>query len=257
LKGYLTYVAIELGEPGARIAGERGDVVVLIDALRASTTITCALAAGAQRVLPVLHVDEAKTLTARHGYLCAGERGGAKVSGFDFGNSPTEMLAEQDRLRGQTLVLTTSNGTRCVRAAVESGASAVLSGALPNAAAAVLAARRLADRHGRHITLLAAGLDDAVAIEDMFAARWLLQVLVSLGQQAGVPVDHAPYAPVAAADSPEVFRTSEAGVRLAGLGYAADVAYCARIDVLQMVPWYRTEVGFVPWTGEPEETSND
>jgi 2-phosphosulfolactate phosphatase len=256
-KGHLTYVTIEIGEPGARIAGERGDVVVLIDALRASTTITCALAAGAQRVLPVLDVDEAKALTARHGYLCAGERGGAKVPGFDFGNSPTEMLTERLRLRGQTLVLTTSNGTRCVHAAVAAGAAAVLSGALPNADATVLAAWRLADRHGRHITLLAAGIDDEVAIEDTFAARWLLQALVSLGRQAGVPVGHAPLAPVAAADSAEVFRTSEAGVRLTGLGYAADVAYCARIDVLRIVPLYRAGVGFVIWTGEPEETNDD
>ena len=247
------YVTIELGEPGARIAGERGDVVVLIDALRASTTITCALAAGAQRVLPVLYVDEAKALTARHGYLCAGERGGAKVPGFDFGNSPTEMLTERGRLRGQTLVLTTSNGTRCVRAAAEAGAAAIVSGALPNATAAALAAWRLADRHGCPITLLAAGIDDDVAIEDTFAARWLLQALVSLGQQAGTPVGHATFAPVAASDSMEVFRTSEAGVRLSGLGYAADVAYCARIDLLQIVPFYRAEVGFVRWNSEPED----
>lgn len=257
LKGHLTYVTIELGEPGARMAGERGDVVVLIDALRASTTITCALAAGAQRVLPVLHVDEATALTAWHGYLCAGERGGAKVPGFDFGNSPTEMLTGRDRLRGQTLVLTTSNGTRCVQAAVEAGAAALVSGALPNAAATVLAAWRLADRHGRDITLLAAGLDDEVAIEDTFAARWLLQALVALGEQAGAPITHAPFESVAAADSAEVFRTSEAGVRLTGLGYAADVAYCARIDSLRIVPLYRAQVGFVPWTGEPEETSDD
>jgi 2-phosphosulfolactate phosphatase len=268
LKGYLTDVAVELGEPGARTAGRRGDVVVLIDALRASTTITCALFAGARRVLPVLHVDEAEALAARHGYLCAGERGGATVPGFDFGNSPTEMLANQDRLRGQTLVLTTSNGTRCVQAALQAGATAVLSGALPNAGAVVQTAWKLAGRtaprgvreRGNDITLLAAGIEDEPTVEDSFAARWLLQALIG---RFGDAVGHAPFEPVVASDSIELFRTSEAGVRLTGLGYADDVAYCAQIDVLRAVPVFCAETGFVLWTVDSDcnngarETSHD
>jgi 2-phosphosulfolactate phosphatase len=254
LRGRLTDVAIELGEPGARIAGQRGDVVVLIDALRASVTITCALCAGAQRVLPVLHVDQARMLSERPGYLCAGERGGAKVPGFDFGNSPTEMLANRGRLRDQTLALTTSNGTRCVQAAFQAGAAAILAGALPNAEAAVRVAWELADHtaggglpaRGCNVTLLAAGIEDEMTVEDSFAARWLLQMLVD---QHGDAIGYAPFDPVAPAASTELFRTSEAGIRLTGLGYADDVAYCARIDVLRAVPVFRPETGFVLWTG--------
>ncbi len=251
----MTYVAIELGEPGARIAGRRGDVVVLIDALRASVTLTCALVAGARRVVPVLHVDEARTLAEREGYLCAGERGGARVPGFDLGNSPTEMLANRHRLCGQTLALTTSNGTRCVQAAVQTGAAAIVAGALPNAEAAVRAAWELANHsvgtpqgRGRNITLLAAGIQDEMTVEDSFTACWLLQALVELH---GGAVEHATFEPVIPEAAAELFRTSEAGIRLTGLGYADDVAYCAKMDVLQVVPVFRPEVGFVEWAGSP------
>lgn len=255
----MTYVAIELGEPGARIAGRRGDVVVLIDALRASVTIACALYAGARRVLPVLHVDETRALAEQHGYLRAGERGGARVPGFDFGNSPTEMLANRDRLRGQTLALTTSNGTRCVQAAFQAGAVAILAGSLPNAEAAVQAAWALADHggggalpdRGRNVTLLAAGIEDEMTVEDSFAARWLLQTLDGL---YGDAVAHAPFEPVVPTAGAELFRTSEAGIRLTGLGYADDVAYCAQIDVLRAVPVFRPETGFVLWTGRPADS---
>ena len=233
---------IELGSQGARCAAARGDVVVLIDALRASTTIACGLSAGASRVIPVLTVEEALALRQQDHYFVAGERGGAKVEGFDFGNSPTELLAHRADLTGRPLVLTTSNGTRCVRIALENGASAILAAAPPNACVAVEAMWKLADRLNRNIALLAAGLDDMDNDEDMFTARALLQILE---RDFGVQPVNVTGSRVELADSPRIFTGSEAGQRLTRLGYGADVAFCAQFDCLTVVPIYQEGVGFI------------
>ncbi len=238
---------IELGGQGAARAARRGDVVVLIDALRASTTIACALVAGASRVIPVLTVEEALALRDQHRYLLAGERGGARVEGFDFGNSPTELLAHRAELRGRPLVLTTSNGTRCVRMALAAGATAILTAAPPNARAAMRAASGLASRLNRDITLLAAGLDDRPNDEDTFTAQALRQILE---HDFGVAPTDGTEKLAELSESWRVFTSSEAGQRLTRLGYEADVTFCSQFDLLNIVPIYRDERGFVPMESE-------
>jgi len=128
-------------------------VVVIIDALRSSVTITSALVVGAVKVIPVLTVAGARAYLGREGYLVAGERGGVQVEDFHLGNSPTELWRQAVEMRGKTLVLTTSNGTRCLEAAQEGGATAVLTGSLPNATALAQAAFDLAGGRGRDISL--------------------------------------------------------------------------------------------------------
>jgi 2-phosphosulfolactate phosphatase len=151
-------VFLQIGVSGAREAATRGDVAVVIDALRASVTIISALVVGAVKVIPVLTVAEARAYVGQEGYLVTGERGGVQIEGFHFGNSPTELGRQAAEVRGKTLVLTTSSGTRCVEAArggaqcpepcpeprrracpeLAEGAveeAAVLAGALPNATA--------------------------------------------------------------------------------------------------------------------------
>ena len=76
----------ELGEAGARRGARRGDAVIVIDALRASTTIPTALQAGAIQVIPALTVEQANAYLEDPTCVVAGERGGAKVAGFHFGN---------------------------------------------------------------------------------------------------------------------------------------------------------------------------
>src|SRR5438105_15063042 len=93
----------------------RGSVAVVIDVLRATTTIVHALAAGCTAVRPVAEVDEARALADRlpaGKVLLGGERGGAPLPGFDLGTSPREYTAR--RCKGTTLVLTTSNATRAL-----------------------------------------------------------------------------------------------------------------------------------------------
>jgi 2-phosphosulfolactate phosphatase len=114
---------------GARKA--RG-VTVVIDVFRAFSGACYAYARGAKRLIPVAEIDAALSIKREHPeYLTIGERGGKKVNGFDFGNSPTE-ISEAD-VRGRTIVHTTSAGTQGLTNAP--GADVVLTGSLVNAAA--------------------------------------------------------------------------------------------------------------------------
>ena len=231
---------LRVGVPGAREAAARGDVVVVIDALRASVTITSALIVGAVKVIPVLTVAEARAYLGREGYLVAGERGGVQIEGFHFGNSPTELWRQATEVRGKTLILTTSSGTRCVEAARKE-AAAVVTGAIPNATALSQAAFDLAGERGREISLVAAGFDDQATVEDLFAAQVIAQRLVAMGAvlAEGEWSEYPAESKVA-----EVLRSSPSGRKLRGLGYSEDVAFCAQIDVFDVVPIYQGD-GFV------------
>ncbi|MDH4138855.1 MAG: 2-phosphosulfolactate phosphatase, partial [Anaerolineae bacterium] len=173
-------VFLKVGAPGAREAAARSDVVVVIDALRASVTITSALVVGAVKVIPVVTITEARAYLDQEGYLVAGERGGVQIEGFHFGNSPTELWRQAAEVRGKTLILTTSSGTRCVEAAQE-GAGAILAGALPNATALAQAAFDLAGERGRELSLVAAGFNGQATVEDLFAARLIAHRLAGMG----------------------------------------------------------------------------
>jgi len=87
--------------------------VVVIDILRATTTMVVAYENGANNVVPVEHLEDALSYRER-GYLIAGERNGVKVDGFDMGNSPQEFT--KDIVEGQNIVLSTTNGTKAINA---------------------------------------------------------------------------------------------------------------------------------------------
>jgi 2-phosphosulfolactate phosphatase len=144
-------------------------------------------------------------------------------------------------VRGKTLVLTTSSGTRCVEAAQEGRVAAVLTGALPNATALSQAAFDLAGQQGRDVSLIAAGFDDQATVEDLFAARLIARRLAAMGAvlAEGEWDDH-----LAESEAAEILKNSPSGQKLKGLGYGEDVAFCAQIDVLNVVPIYRGD-GFV------------
>jgi 2-phosphosulfolactate phosphatase len=162
---------IELKDHLAGARAARG-LTVIIDVFRACSTLACAVAFGATRVLPVAGVRQARELSARlPGALLAGERHARRLPGFDAGNSPTELAAID--LRGRTLVHTTHAGTRglaCSRAAPE-----VLAGAFVNisAVAAYIAARR-----PPRVTLVRMGHEARErCVEDDLYARCLIDLL--------------------------------------------------------------------------------
>ncbi|MBS7654517.1 2-phosphosulfolactate phosphatase, partial [Candidatus Bathyarchaeota archaeon] len=106
-------VNIEFLAKDSEKAAKRGDLIIIIDALRCCSSIVTALANGAEAIIPVKTLREAYRIHARNPkYLLAGERGGLKPRGFDLGNSPLEYTSE--RVHGKIILLTTTSGTTAI-----------------------------------------------------------------------------------------------------------------------------------------------
>jgi len=215
-------------------------VVLVVDVLRASTTIAAALANGARAVVPLEGVDEAiaraKSLE-RSEVLLAGERKMKPIRGFDLGNSPREFSA--DVVNGKTIVMTTTNGTAALSGTA--GALEVVVGAFANYSA-VLAWLRAAARAGKSITVLCAGSSGRFALEDAICAGRFVRGVARRGLDPELG-DAAKIAAIVdrrmGGDLPAVLRNSEHGVALIQAGLGEDVTYCAAIDTHPVVPVYR------------------
>ena len=215
------------GERGARRAARPRSVVVVVDAFRASTTIAVLVSKGA-RVVPVASIEEAASAEAD---FRIGERGSAKVTGFDFGNSPTEILASEIP-PDATVALSTTNGTRIVEAA--SGARAILTGAFVNAESL---AEYLSDGtyDDAEVVLVGCGWEGRRASEDEVAAGAILHRLRSRGadldERAARVVER--YLMSAATSALE---NNSAARRLKRLGYERDLDFCLAEDTVPVVP---------------------
>ena len=214
-----------------------GGIAIVIDVLRASTTIVTALAHGATGVRPVLTVEVARALAAGFGsgsdsgVLLGGERGGLRIDGFDLGNSPLEYA--RARVAGRRIVITTTNGTAAVDACTD--ASEVLIGAIVNRAAAAARARELAVAHGTStIHLVCAGTDGEVTEEDRLAAGAILDAAGALETFRGVLSAAADTGAASAITA--AFAMSRGGRNLIELGMRADLPAAAAIDSLRVVP---------------------
>lgn len=218
-------VSLAIGRRGAAQAGERGDVVVVIDCLRASSTIVTALACGLRAVVPTLSEKPIRRANA----VTAGERNGRKLPGFDHGNSPLEIRTHDHR--GKTLYLSTTNGTPCIEMAAH-GAAAVLIGCLLNARAVARASARLARERGHGITLVAAGRRGESAVEDVLGAGEIARRIdgAELCQELAREGRRTAF---------EVFFSSPSGQNLLALGYREDIEHCAQSDLYDLVPIYR------------------
>jgi 2-phosphosulfolactate phosphatase len=208
-----------------------GRTVIVIDALRATSTIAAALVSGASGVIPVETVAQARRI-AEEGDLLAGERHCEKIPGFHLGNSPYEF--SRDAVSGKRIVLTTTNGTRGIQKA--SQAATVLAGSFMNAAACAAAAIRLQ----RDVTLLCCGTRDVFALEDGLCAGLIVRELQSASKRPPELGDFA--AAMAAAYSQceagleEALLHSDSGIRLSSLGYKEDVTLCAGVNRFDAVP---------------------
>jgi len=141
----------------------QGGIAVMIDVLRASTTITHALAGGAAQVIPCRTVDEARSIrAATDDCLLGGERGGEILPGFDLGNSPAAYA--RDMVGGRTIVFTTTNGTRALFRSAQ--AARILVGSFAN----LDAVARLLESSDRPVHLVCAGTDGFVSTEDTLFA---------------------------------------------------------------------------------------
>lgn len=229
----------------ALVAPERlaGGVAVVLDVLRATTTMIHALAAGCDCIRPCGTVEEAREvadyLRAGKSLLC-GEREGMMVPGFDAGNSPREFTCA--RCKGQTIVLTTSNGTRALLHATQ--AERVLIGGFVNYSAVCEQLKA----EMRPIHVLCAGEAGGVALEDTLLAGAIVDYLVALPE---VQVDDGARLAWDCFEHhgrhlEEAMRLSSGGARLQLLGYDEDIRACGRVDVYHLVPELRRD----PWRVE-------
>ena len=214
------------GEKGAREAARRGAAVVVVDTYRASTTIAVLVAHGA-RVVPVASIEAAEAYPAD---LRIGERGSAKVKGFDFGNSPTEV--EEARIPpGSTVVLSSTNGTRIIEAA--HGSPAIYIGAFVNAGAVAEELLRSATADSR-VVVVGCGWRGRRSSEDESAAGEILGRL----RQGGADLEERAERIVKEhRKRPErALLDNTAARRLKRLGYERDLGFCLTPDTVPVVP---------------------
>jgi 2-phosphosulfolactate phosphatase len=206
----------------------RGWLGIAIDVLRATTTLSVALANGARRVVPLAEPSAALALRAADAQaLACGERGGRMLPGFDLGNSPFEYAA--DRVAGRTLAFASTNGSKAL-VALE-GSEARWLGAFVTATALLHALE-----HAPRVRMVCAGRLGAFALEDAACAGWLCAHLAA----RGATLDNAAarlVADLAPRDADEIRRVVESSAHardLVALGpeYARDVAFCATLDAL-------------------------
>ncbi|MGI9659322.1 MAG: 2-phosphosulfolactate phosphatase [Gaiellaceae bacterium] len=198
---------------------------VVIDVLRATSTIAQALDAGYERVQCCVGVDDARALRDELGHgVLAGERQCVRIPGFDLGNSPREFLEPAD----QVAILTTTNGTRALVAAAER-CDLVFAASLSNLGAVATAVLGV----GRDVSIVCAGVEGAFATDDAYCAGLLVTLL------EGERTDAAD----AAVRLYESFETAEDGLRASQSGrnllaaeLEEDIAWCARVDSLAVVP---------------------
>jgi len=214
--------------------GASGRTVVVLDVLRATSSIVHALVNGARRIIPVSAVEEAVRKAeelGRDAVLLCGERDCQRIRGFDLGNSPEEFTA--GRVAGRTLIMTTTNGTPALLASA--GGAQCLVGALLNAGAV---AARLAAAE-RDALILCSGREGRFAYEDAICAGLILRRLRKL-RPRGLTNDAGRAAlrllGRRETSPPPALWRSAAGRRLEELGLGGDVQFCAQVDLHEAVP---------------------
>jgi 2-phosphosulfolactate phosphatase len=214
-----------------------GATVLVVDVLRASTTIIAALSAGCPAVTPVADAREARRRGGAAGALLAGERRGEPIDGFDLGNSPLEYRA--DRVRGRSVVMTTSNGTRALLAAREARAVGVA--ALVNLSAAA----GWAAAEGRDVVVLCAGERGRRSLEDHVCAGLLVERVRAAAPAAAssaAALEALAQGRQYAGDVTRLAADSPWARHLAASGRGADVAACLLLDTTALVPRYLASV---------------
>lgn len=215
-------------------------VCIVVDVLRATSSIVTMLDRGASEIVVCASIEEARRIAADEPgrYLLCGEVESLPPPGFDCGNSPSE-FSRMD-LRGRAVLLATSNGTAALTSAAEG--AAVLVGSLLNLSAVAGAARERARRGGYDISAVCAGTDCGrrFSLEDRFCAGALVEELAGRCPEQPHLSDDA----VAAVrlyrsyrrSAVAALRQAEHGQALVGAGLGEDVAFCARVNVSSLAP---------------------
>lgn len=209
---------------------------IVIDVLRATTTMATALESGADGIQVFDDIDALFRASARwpaERRLLAGERGGEQIEGFDLGNSPAECTPA--RVAGKRLFMSTTNGTRALERVQR--VPILLTAALTNRAAVV---RYLLQEQPHTVWIVAAGWRGGFSLEDTICAGAIAHAL-SVERDSDCAGDDEAIAAMALFEQwqsrlPQLLRYAHHGRGLAALGCDADLDYCARLDSVKVVP---------------------
>lgn len=215
----------------------RGKTVVVIDVLRATSTILTALANGAKSVVPVEDMGAAGKIATNldpSSYLLCGEKDGKQIEGYDLGNSPFEYTEEV--VTGKTLILNTTNGTKAlVRSA---HASKVYIAGFLN----VNAVCEQLKVDTNEISIVCSGWKGRLSLEDVLCAGFIVNQVY----EGVIPEDAKDGAKVAMGLYERFGKEIEATVhatnhakRLIGLGFESDIAYCCKVDTFDFAPEFK------------------
>ncbi len=213
----------------------RGKTVVIIDVLRASSTIQTALENGAAGIIPLGESDDPERYTryleASEILLC-GEKGGLKVEGYKLGNSPLEY--ERQIVEKKTIILKTTNGTQAIARC--STARDILIGSFLNLSALGNALKK---HDQKDLLLICSGWNRRLSIEDLLCAGAILHILF----EKKIPNLASDGVKVACGlfekfghDIPGLIHSSNHAKRLREIDYEEDVAYCSQVDLFSSVP---------------------
>ena len=209
------------------------DVSIMVDALRASTTITLALD-NFKKIIPCTTLEEAFKLKNKYDALLAGERNGRKIDGFDIGNTPT--LIKDMKTSHDTLIFTSTNGTRILK----NMTSKVLVGCMINAKAVALKSIKLAESH---IDVVMAGVKGEFAIEDFLASGEILYQISKNLKNCKLD-EYAKASIMASRDYDalkKAFMSSKSAKRLIELNYKSDVELSSLKNISENVAIFKNK----------------
>ncbi len=215
----------------------RGKTVIVIDVLRASTTIAAALRSGAKEIIPVTTVESAVKISGNlfgDVILLAGERNGRMIEGFNLGNSPLEYTEE--KVKGKSIIFSSTNGSQAMVKARYAREMSVCGFINISAATNALVAGR------RDFVILCAGKSGMFSIEDAVCAG---MVLHKLSEDSTIDLELSDAALAAftlhkafGRNILKMLKNSEHGRYLAGIGFAEDLNTCAGIDTIPVLPQF-------------------
>lgn len=212
----------------------KGKTVAIIDVLRVCTTIAHALANGCERIIPVDTVEAATNLTAsldKKVTLLGGEKEGRRIDGFNLGNSPLEYAPEV--VKGKTIILATSNGTRAVWKS--QAAKEILIGSFVNMGSV---ADYLAKAGGDIVTIVCAGKQGRFSMEDAVCAGMLIDLLArenNFDLSDGSAAARLLYK-MNEQSIDGLLRECEHGRYLSSIGFEKDLELCGKVDSLRILP---------------------
>ena len=209
-------------------------VVVIIDVFRATSTIATALFNGAKCIIPVDSVEKCITIGAQTKGITAGERDGKVIEGLQYGNSPAEY--PESFIKGKTLVLTTTNGTKLLHIALNSGAEKVITGSFPNLSA--VCDYLIAEN--KNVILACSAWKDKFNLEDtLFAGAVVNKVKEHFTIHCDSSLMAEEMYKLHQYDMLSFIRSLTHWHRLEKFGLEKDLEYCVTPDVANILPLYK------------------